>query len=50
MTYPNGRTMRCLWKPTLARVLASLDCFDGVNMRQAIEDAQNWLAARDVAA
>lgn len=24
--------------------------FDGVNMRQAIEDAQNWLAARDVAA
>lgn len=24
--------------------------FDGVNMRQAIEDAQSWLAAREVAA
>ena len=27
-TYENGWTVRCVWRPTLARVLASLDCFD----------------------
>ena len=33
-----------------ARCPTKLLGFDGVNMRQAIEDAQNWLAARDMAA
>jgi hypothetical protein len=28
--YENGWTVRCVWKPTLARVLASLDSFDMV--------------------
>jgi SNF2-related domain len=29
-TYDNGLTIRCVWKPTLARMLAQHDCFDMV--------------------
>jgi hypothetical protein len=31
-TYPNGHTIRCVWRPTMARVLATYDCFDMVEV------------------
>jgi len=49
--YDNGHTVVALWKPTLARVLATLDCFDMVLVDEAqlcrrITPICDWRAQR----